>query len=119
MKFRVVIQWTAAAKKGLKKLPPKVQRGILNKIDELYDCDPRSVHKPLIGPLQGFYRIAYSRYRAIYQVVEEKQARGEVLIQLRVLFVAVGIRKEHDKKDVYEIARKLMALGLIPGPKSE
>lgn len=112
MECRVSIAWTTTAKRGLGNLPKKVQRGLLEKIDELAGCDPRAGNKPLIGPLQGCYRIVYSRYRAVYRVEEEKLANGETLIHLKVLFIAVGIRKERDKKDVYKLAEKLIRLTL-------
>ena len=112
MECLVSIAWTTTAKRGLGNLPKKVQRGLLEKIDELAGCDPRAGNKPLIGPLQGCYRIVYSRYRAVYRVEEEKLANGETLIHLKVLFIAVGIRKERDKKDVYKLAEKLIRLTL-------
>lgn len=111
---RVIIQWTATARDGLAKLPQKVRRGILDKANELRQAhDPALVHKPLIGPLAGYYRITYSRYRAIYKVHREKLTSGEVLVNIHILFVAVGIRKEGDKKDVYRLAQKLFELGLL------
>ena len=114
MQRRIWIQWTTTAKEGLKKLPLKVRRGLLKKADELEDCDdPRKVNKPLTGPLQGFYRIVYSRYRAIYKVEEEKLANKNIVIRIKILFVAVGQRKEHDKHDVYKLAKKLVELGLL------
>jgi len=33
-------------------------------------------------------------------------------LHLKVLFVAAGIRKEHDKKDIYRVAEKLVRLVL-------
>jgi mRNA interferase RelE/StbE len=113
MESRVIIQWTETARDGLKKLPKKVRRGILEKADELCECDPEDVHKALTGPLQGYYRLTCGRYRAIYTVDREDIATGEVLFRIRVLFVAVGIRKEGDKKDVYKLAQKLIRLGLL------
>ena len=112
MECLVSIAWTTTAKRGLSNLPKKVQRGLIEKIDELSGSDPRAGNKPLIGPLQGCYRIVYSRYRAVYRVEEEKLANGETLIHLKVLFIAVGIRKERDKKDVYKLAEKLIRLTL-------
>ena len=58
----VIIQWTDTAKNGLANLPKKVRRGQLDKVNELRDAsDPTKVHKPLKGPLQGYFRICYSR----------------------------------------------------------
>jgi mRNA interferase RelE/StbE len=108
---RVTIQWTTTAKECLAALPPKVRRGILEKADALYNCtDPKGAHKPLGGPLDGYYRICYSRYRAVYTVEEEAIANGDVLIHVTIRFVAAGIRKEHSKDDVYRVAQKLVEM---------
>lgn len=116
MKRRVSIQWTETAKRSLASLPRKVRRGLLEKADELLTCDdPREASKPLVGPLSGYYRITYSRYRAIYSVEEERIANGDVLIHVKILFVAAGTRKEGDKNDVYQFAMKLLRMGVIEG----
>ena len=109
MEVRVHIRWTETAKESLKGLPLKVRKGLLAKADELTEGpDPRERCKPLTGPLQGYYRIVYSRYRAIFSVKEEKLANGDKLVHLDVVFIAAGIRKELDKKDVYRVAQKLV-----------
>jgi mRNA interferase RelE/StbE len=117
---RVTIQWTLTAKNGLAKLPHKVRRGLLDKANQLRNVDdPSVVHKPLTGPLNGYYRIAYSRYRAIYSVEEEKLANGDVVVRIIVRFVAVGIRKEGDKNDIYRFAQKLFQMGALDAPGEE
>jgi mRNA interferase RelE/StbE len=113
MRRRVAIQWTDSAKKGLGRLPKKVRKGLLNKADELLHADPTSAHKPLVGPLQGYFRITYGRYRAIYTVREETKSNGEVVLQVTILFVAAGIRKQGDKQDIYRLAERLKRLGLL------
>ena len=114
MEHRVVILWTDTAKSQLAKLPPKVRKGLLDKADRLQTCeDPRKAHKPLVGPLEGYYRLTYSRYRAVYSVENERIASGDVLVHIRVCFIAAGKRKEHDKNDIYRIAEKFVQLGLI------
>jgi mRNA interferase RelE/StbE len=111
---RVLIQWTETAKAGLARLPHKVRRGLLDKADELRKTDdPENAQKPLTGPLQGYYRICYSRFRAIYRVDREQTPRGDVVQRIIVLFVAAGIRKEGDKNDIYRFALKLLNLGVI------
>lgn len=118
MNVRVNIKWTETAKESLKKLPPKVRDGLLKKADDLANgIDPREHCKPLTGPLQGYYRIVYSRYRAIFTVEEEVLASGDKLLHLKVIFIAAGIRKEMDKKDVYRLAQKLVehVLPELPG----
>src|SRR5438132_7337165 len=98
MKRRITIQWTETAKQSLRKLPTKVRAGIIAKADELIACnDPKRAYKPLHGLLQGFYRITYGRNRAIYTAEEEELANADVIVRVKILFVAVGIRKEHDK----------------------
>jgi mRNA interferase RelE/StbE len=112
MKRRVAIRWTATAREGLKRLPKKVARGLWEKVGQLRDCDPREPGKPLTGPLQGFYRLAYSRYRAVYSVQVEK-APGETAVFFTVHCVVVGLRREGDRKDVYRLAQRLVDLGII------
>lgn len=109
MEVKVTLRWTTTAKESLKGLPQKVRKGLLEKADELTNgTDPREWCKPLTGPLQGYYRIVYSRYRAIFSVKEEVLASGETLLHLSVIFIVAGIRKELDKNDVYRVARKLV-----------
>jgi len=114
-KVRIRIQWTTTAKECLKQLPLKVRKGLLSKADDLIACDdPRRVHKPLVGPLQGYYRITYGRYRAIFRVEEDTLANGDVLINLTVQFIAAGIRKEQSRDDVYRVAQKIVQFGVLP-----
>lgn len=109
---RVRVQWTATAKECLAKLPPKVRRGLLEKARQLESCDdPRESHQALVGPLAKYFRITYGRYRAIYTVNEEALSDGNACVTVTVVFVACGIRKEGDKKDVYRLAQKLLSLG--------
>jgi mRNA interferase RelE/StbE len=111
---RITIQWTEIAKGALAKLPPKVRRGLLEKASELRGVeDPAAVNKPLVGLLAGYHRICYSRYRAIYTVERVKLADKTFEVQIKVLFVAAGVRKEGDKNDVYRLAQRLVKLGII------
>lgn len=111
---RTRIVWTETAVRCLEKLPRKVRAGLIAKADELEGCDnPDAVHKPLVGPLAGHHRITYGRYRAIYKVVREELANGDVLYTATVYFIAAGIRKEHSKDDVYRLAEKLVGMGII------
>lgn len=113
MEQRVIVEWTETAKRQLSRLPPKVRKGLLRKAEDLRTTDPRLAHKPLVGPLKEYYRITYSRYRAVYSVRDDKLADGNVLITIHVRFVAAGIRKERSKEDVYRIAQKAVELGII------
>src|SRR5271170_3806869 len=101
--IRVSIQWTETAKKLLASLPKNVQKGLMRKIGGLRDSDPRQAGKRLVGPLEELRRISYARYRAIFSVAEEKSAEGEINLHVKVVVVAVGMRKEHNKKDIYKI----------------
>ena len=59
----------------------------------------------LVEKLSGFRSVhAAGRYRIIYKV-----ERQTVIIYV----LAAGIRKEGDKKDIYEIAKKLLNAGLL------
>ena len=93
MKRRITVQWTRPAKERLATLPPKIRRAILEKTSALAKGDPRKAHKPLTGPLRGYYSIKVSRYRAIYTVHEETLANGDTLLLVQVVVVAVGLRK--------------------------
>jgi mRNA interferase RelE/StbE len=111
---RVHIQWTETAKRAIEKLPKKVRKGLLTKAGELREAEnPASVNKPLLGPLQGYHRICYSRYRAIYSVERDELVSGDCLVKITVRFVAAGIRKEGDKEDIYQLAKKLIRIGII------
>jgi mRNA interferase RelE/StbE len=83
----------------------RVREKIVTTIDRLGQ-DPQKQGKPLIGPLAGFrsLRAVGQRYRIIYAVKER-----EVI----VIIVAVGIRKEGDRGDIYRRLQKLVRLHLL------
>jgi len=59
----------------------------------------------LVQKLAGFRSIDVAgRYRVIYKVDEDSAI---------VWVVAAGIRKEGHQEDIYEIAKKLLKLGLL------
>ncbi|HEY6405869.1 MAG TPA: type II toxin-antitoxin system RelE/ParE family toxin, partial [Ktedonobacteraceae bacterium] len=70
------------------------------------EYEPELQGKPLIDGLASYrsVRAVGQRYRIIYRVDGE---------QVTVLVVTVGIRKDGDKKDVYQLAKKLIRLGLL------
>jgi mRNA interferase RelE/StbE len=84
-----------------------IQKAIQKRIRGLV-TDPEKQGKPLLGPLRGFrsIRAYYQRYRILYRV-----DRDAVV----VMVVAVGIRKEDDRQDIYALAQKLLRSGLL-GP---
>ena len=88
----------------------RVREKIRDRIDGLA-IEPEKQGKPLTEELTGYrsLRAVGQRYRIIYRV-----ERDRVL----VLVVAVGIRKEGSKRDVYALAQKLIRLRLLePPPK--
>lgn len=101
------IKLTQNAADFISKLDGKSQRQIMEKIDVLKE-EPLKVGKPLKGNLQDYrsIRSVGQRYRIIYQVIEN---------EIKVIVVAVGIRREGDKKnDIYELMKKYIKIGLLP-----
>ena len=83
----------------------RIKQQIAGRIDALKDV-PEKLGKPLTGELSGYrsLRASGQRFRVIYKV-EKKQ--------VIVIIVALGIRKEGDKHDIYALAQKLVRLGLL------
>ena len=102
--YSIVIQPTAL--KLLKEISDRrIRQKISDRIDKLQES-PEMQGKPLIGELDGYYsvRAVGQRYRIIYAI---EQA------QVIVMVVALGIRKDGSKQDVYSLAKKLLRLGLL------
>lgn len=68
--------------------------------------DPEKQGKALLGELAGFrsIRAVGQRYRILYAI------RG---LEIVVIVVAVGIRREGAKDDIYNLAKKLFRVGLL------
>jgi len=83
----------------------RIRRKIADVIDRLFE-DPDKQGKALVGELRGFrsIRAIGQRYRVIYKIIEN---------QIVVVVVAVGIRKDGDKKDIYKLAKKLIKMRLV------
>jgi mRNA interferase RelE/StbE len=83
----------------------RVRESISRRIDVLAN-DPNLQGKALSDELMGYrtIRAVAQRYRILYKLEKE---------QVIVVVVALGIRKAGDKKDVYELAKKLARLGLL------
>jgi mRNA interferase RelE/StbE len=83
----------------------RVQGKICERIEGLAR-DPEKQGKPLVGELNGYrsIRAVGQRYRIIYRVEKDR---------VLVLVVALGIRKEGSKKDIYSLARKLFRQKLV------
>ena len=83
----------------------RVRESISRRID-IFANDPERQGKPLSDELTGYrsIRAVGQRYRILYKLEAE---------QVIVVVVALGMRKQWDKKDVYELAKKLAQLGLL------
>lgn len=104
MKWQVIV--LPIAEKLLAEISDRrVRESIARRIDGL-ENEPDKQGKPMKDELTGFrsIRAVGQRYRIIYKVDGEK---------VTVLVVTIGIRKEGDKKDAYELAKRLMRLGLL------
>ena len=103
MKYRILITDTCLTLiEGIR--DKKIQRTILNRIEGL-SHEPDKQGKQLVKELSGFRSIhAAGRYRIVFRI--EKQT-------IVVYVLAAGIRKEGDKKDIYQIAKKLLNAGLL------
>ncbi len=104
MKYRVII--TPIALSMVQRIPDRRAREkIADAIGKLAEV-PEKRGKALLGELAGYRatRAVGQRYRIIYRVEEEK---------VIVIVVAVGIRKEGDRKDIYTLATKLFRQELL------
>lgn len=83
----------------------RIKEQISKRIEALTG-EPEKLGKSLLGELSGYrsLRAAGQRFRVIYKI-EKKQ--------VIVIVVALGIRKEGDKRDIYALAQKLVKLGLL------
>lgn len=90
-------------------LDRRVRQKLVDRIDQLKE-EPDKQGKPLLGELSGYrsIRAVGQRYRIIYRIDE-----GEIT----VIVVAVGIRKARSKDNIYDLARKLLRLGLVQSKK--
>ena len=83
----------------------RVRSQIVAKLRALQQ-DPERLGKPLVGELKRCYsvRAAAQRYRVVYQITPER---------LIVVVIAVGIRRQDDRGDIYEVARRLIRNRLV------
>jgi len=103
LRYRILITKTCLSL--IKKLSDKkIQRTIYHRIEQLSE-EPDKQGKNLVQDLSGLRSVhAAGRYRIIYKI-----DRKTVIVYV----LAAGIRKEGDKKDIYEIAKKLLNAGLL------
>ena len=102
MKWRV--EFTKPALEQLQGIKDKRVRDHLFERAEALANDPENQGKPLRNDLSGFrcVRAIGQRYRIIYRVEREKVV---------VVVIALGIHKEGDRADIYQIAVKLIRSG--------
>jgi mRNA interferase RelE/StbE len=83
----------------------RIKKQVSEAIGKLSE-DPEKKGKPLLGELAGYrsMRTAGQKYRVIYKIEEAK---------VIVVVVAIGQRKEGDRKDIYTLARKLFEQKLL------
>jgi len=83
----------------------RIREKIVAVIDRLVE-EPEKQGKSMLGELAGFrsIRAVGQRYRIIYTV------KGEEIV---VIVVAVGIRRDGARDDIYNLSKKLLRLGLL------
>lgn len=109
MTWRVV--FTPAARRMLEAVRDgRVRRLLVRRMEGLAE-EPVQQGKPLLGELSTLrsVRAAGQRYRILYRVEAER---------VSVVAVALGLCREGDRKDVYELAKKLIRLRLVE-PESD
>jgi mRNA interferase RelE/StbE len=109
---RFAVEWTPTAVQALAAIEDRrVRRKVFERASALA-AEPEVQGKALVGPLAGFrsVRAVGQRYRIIYRV-----ERGRVV----VFILAVGLRRGGHRADIYELARKLVQLGLTEHRRKE
>lgn len=104
MRCEVLI--TAEAQRQLAAITDRrVREKLKDRLRALSD-DPELQGKALTGDLDGYrsLRAAGQRYRILYKI---EAARVVVYV------VAVGLHREGSESDMYELAKKLLRLGLL------
>jgi mRNA interferase RelE/StbE len=83
----------------------RIREKIIAIIDRLAE-EPKKQGKARLGELSGFrsIRAVAQRYRIIYTVKNE---------EIIVVVVAVGIRRDGGRDDIYNLTKKLLRLGLL------
>jgi len=102
---RHAVEWSPTAVRALSAVGDKrIQRKIFERASSLA-LEPETQGKALVGPLAGYrsVRAIGQRYRIVYRV-----ERGRVV----VFVLTVGLRKGGHRADIYELAKKLVKLGL-------
>ncbi len=104
------ILFTTQARQMLSSISDRrIQAQIVLRTGQLAE-EPEKQGRPLAEDLAGYrlVRAIGQRYRIIYQVEDA---------QVRVLIIAVGIRRGGDRQDIYNLAQRLVRLGLVQPPE--
>jgi mRNA interferase RelE/StbE len=99
------IEWTETALRLLKQISDRrIQSKLVERTEKLVQS-PEKQGRALEGELWRLrsLRAIGQRYRIIFKIDSHKQ---------KVFIIAVGIRKEKHKNDVYELAKKLIRAGI-------
>lgn len=102
--------WSVALTPEARRLLEEIQdRRIQQKLRDrmrTLSHEPEKQGKPLTGELHGLrtLRAVGQRYRIIYRLKQERVV---------VLVLALGIRKEGSKRDVYSLTKRLLRLRLL------
>ena len=99
------IQLTELAAQMLRNLETTARNQIIRKIEQLRE-DPVLLGKPLVGPLKDYrsVRAAGQRCRIVCRIQED---------QVLVIVAAAKLRRAGDKKDIYELMKKLVKTGIV------
>lgn len=104
------IRFTAGARRMYDQITDRrVREQILRTVRRL-EHEPEKQGKPLLGELASYrsLRAVGQRYRILYTL--EKRI-------VTVHIVAVGIRKDGDRNDIYALAQRLFSQGLLAPTK--
>ena len=104
--MKYTVRLTQQAKKMLAAISDKrVQTKLAERMEKLSQS-PEKQGKALLSSLSGYrsVRAVGQRFRIIYTIDDDI---------VTVLVVALGIRKEKDKKDIYQLAKKLIQKNLV------
>jgi mRNA interferase RelE/StbE len=104
MEWQIIISPVAQKQLGAIK-DTRVQQALENAIDSL-EIDPDKRGKPLTGKLAGSFsiRVYAQRHRIIYKLQ---------LSSKEVVVLALGLRKEGDRADIYSLVERLISKGFL------
>ncbi|MCY3691249.1 MAG: type II toxin-antitoxin system RelE/ParE family toxin [Chloroflexota bacterium] len=105
-----LVQFTQSALGTLREISDRrIRRLILSRAEEL-GREPHALSTPLQGELSGYrsIRAVGQRYRIVFQIDEGRR---------QVTIIAVGIRREGHRRDIYALAQRLIRLGLVEPPQ--